>query len=228
MPYQTRITKLFDQLLPLRILCRAALAFVMFSSPLVATAGQFDGNYTIEMIVFERPDAPVEAASLDRSPRYPNNRRLLDRDVKRGNLKTVPTLNAASLSLTSDAARLRQRGYSVLFHEAWTQYVNASSDPAVVILGGDNIGGIRELSGYVSVYVKRYLHFQSNLWLVNSQISSDDVFSLIEIPSPVSNQPVQGANISSISQIKTSRKMRSAQLHYIDHPQFGILVQITK
>lgn len=208
----------------------ALIALSLFCNT-TAAAGQFDGDYTVEMIVFERPNVKVEAASLNDSLRYPSERVLLDRDVRSGNLKTVKTLEDSALSLAEEAAKIRKRGYKILFHEAWEQYVDARPNPAVVILGGNSRNGLRELSGYVSVYVKRYLHFQTNLWLINQRavnIAEDEVFTLIEIPSPVSNRAVQGANISSISQVKTSRKMRSSQLHYIDHPQLGILVEISK
>ena len=194
-------------------------------------AGQFDGDYIVEMIVFERPSAAIEPASIERSLRYPGDRRLIDTDVRSGSIKTVTTLSAEQLTLTEEAAKLRKRGFKVLFHKAWNQYIDGKSGPAVAVLGGKNYGGIRELSGYVSLYVKRYLHANFDLWLVNEgrvQADTEEVIRVIEVPSPVSNRPVVGANITSLSRLTASRRMRSSQLHYVDHPQLAILIQISR
>ena len=59
------------------------------------------------------------------------------------------------------------------------------------------------LSGHIGVTLGRYLHVNTHLWL-QPDLSRDDFAVLSE-----------------------SRRMRSNELHYVDHPHMGVLINIT-
>ncbi len=61
-----------------------------------------------------------------------------------------------------------------------------------------------EMRGTLRLYVSRYLHIEPNLWLTD--------------------QDARGRRYR--VQIDHSRRMRSEELHYLDHPKFGLLIQI--
>ena len=66
------------------------------------------------------------------------------------------------------------------------------------------------LAGYVRVTIGRYLHFQADLW--TTMENKED------IASPRENQFVA---------LRESRRMRSNELHYLDHPALGIITKIS-
>jgi hypothetical protein len=77
-----------------------------------------------------------------------------------------------------------------------------------------------ELQGYLAVTLGRYLHTAATLWL-------DPNESLIS-PSFVSGEAAPSDLPRPYAELKQSRRMRSGELHYFDHPLFGVLVRIEK
>jgi len=143
--------------------------------------------------------------------------------------------------------------YKILFHEAWNQPVPGRDNVIPIrIDGGERFGRQSELQGYISLYVERYLHLSTDLNLITYEQSSDpfsvigdvtsglnseqtlDTFggiSLLNADSLSNNQISRKSNQFFISvqsaQLKESRRMRSREIHYLDNPEFGMLVLIT-
>lgn len=205
--------------------------------------------------------------------------------------------------LNNDARRLgRDRSMRVLFHHSWRQPMTKEDDaPSIVMTGGDIFGEHFELEGSVKLYVSRYLHLHTNLWLTqfeanvgqesdhwppiperpqplvieldldsvfegaytdkqesifeeslkfNTQINSTSTnfgFSYSPDDTPLPENELSYANMSTpsllndysrfaqkpfitkhIVTMKQKRRMRSKELHYIDHPKLGILINIKK
>ena len=102
--------------------------------------------------------------------------------------------------------------YRVLFHEAWQMPVygkNRKRTLPIRIQGGQRINNRYELDGTITVSVARYLHVDTNLFLSKFQT--------------VEGEP----QVSQVIPMQQSRRMRSKELHYIDHPKFGILIYFT-
>lgn len=145
------------------------------------------------------------------------------------------------------------RSYELLFHEAWNQPV-PGRDAVVPIRidAGERFGRQSELQGYISLYVERYLHFSTDLSLIEyrksqdpfSVISAPDIgrksnqllndfggISLLNTDSLANNQITRKSNDFFVSvqnaQMKESRRMRSGQIHYLDNPEFGLIILIT-
>jgi hypothetical protein len=145
------------------------------------------------------------------------------------------------------------RSYELLFHEAWNQPVpNRDEVIPIRVDAGERFGRQSELQGYISLYVERYLHFSTDLHLIEYQKSQDpfsvinetlsknegfDILnefggiSLLNADSLTNNQISRKSNEFFISisdaQLKESRKMRSKRIHYLDNPKFGLIILIT-
>ncbi|EAR60589.1 CsiV family protein [Neptuniibacter caesariensis] len=156
-------------------------------------------------------------------------------------------LSSSALSLKQAKNSLRAKGdYKVLFHSAWMQPVVETQNPRPIkIRGGDILdNGMHELEGYIAVGRGRYLHFRPDLYL-NRPLSTEES-ALLKNPissqakdsisdTQLTMQSASGAapsnNLIQLPDILTvnlnqARRMRSKELHYIDHPLMGILVEI--
>jgi hypothetical protein len=122
----------------------------------------------------------------------------------------------AELTLRTQARRLEDSGeFQIMEHVAWHQRVPARNAPQPIYIRRDE-----ELQGYLAVTLGRYLHTAATLWL-------DPNESLIS-PSFVSGEAAPSDLPRPYAELKQSRRMRSGELHYFDHPLFGVLVRIEK
>jgi len=70
----------------------------------------------------------------------------------------------------NDSARAldRRKKYNVVFHQAWRFAADENAaDPWVVIKAGKQYQDRYEIEGSLRFYKSRFLHFQSDLWLLN-------------------------------------------------------------
>jgi hypothetical protein len=160
----------------------------------------------------------------------------------------------ASARKLNDSARAldRRSNLRVLFHGAWVQPAAGidNADP-VLITGGSRYGDHSELEGYVVLTVERYLHLRADLWMTRFGTGSALDVDVPVLPTPVvtvgtaadGNNPGGGeqatgtgpatapATIGYIPEriytLDQERRMRLGELHYIDHPRFGLLVQVS-
>lgn len=128
--------------------------------------------------------------------------------------------------------------------------------PSLLLTGGRQYGDHFELEGSIQLSVARYLHLKTNLWFTefhhNFGQQASDYPPLPAIPTRFVDEELQVAGDSALpswdqlqlisneyekileqpyvrSRIITmqqKRRMRSKEIHYIDHPVIGILVYI--
>lgn len=117
-----------------------------------------------------------------------------------------------SLQLQAEARRIRRApGLQVLWHGRWMQPTppRDAGEPLLLQVGTRS-GGVHALEGTLQITLGRYLHFRAELWRPAQPPSSEqgerDAFPYVSL-----NQ---------------SRAMRSGELHYLDHPEMGVLVRI--
>lgn len=112
------------------------------------------------------------------------------------------------LSFGSAAARLRRGGYRIIGHGLWLQPVpdRSAAVPLLVQLGEQGDSGLYEVEGTISATRGRYLHVDVRLWM--------------NAPGPLIGQE------HSFVELRDSRRMRSGEVHYLDHPALGMLVKI--
>ena len=105
----------------------------------------------------------------------------------------------------------------ILLHKRWTQIVpNRQSPQPIFIQAGTLIDDLFSLEGTISVSMNRYLHFEANLLHRMKKNGSAPSGDLIRTDLP--NSKFMG--------MSESRRMRSGEIHYLDHPKFGVLVRI--
>jgi hypothetical protein len=134
---------------------------------------------------------------------------------------------ADTFVLRTEARRLERSGQGrILFHGRWLQAVppREAAEP-VLVTGGVGFDGVRELMGSAAVTVGRYLHFQVALNYTAPELGATPaVLAMrgdggIELVNPA--LPPRG-----YMTMVQSRRMRSEELHYLDHPKLGVIVRI--
>ena len=109
------------------------------------------------------------------------------------------------LRLSDSVRRLRRNGnYEILGHLAWQQRVPERGQPQPIYINLND----GELQGELAVTLGRYLHTSARLWFTPDSTTI--------------------APLGQYAQMSQSRRMRSATLHYFDHPLFGMIVRIDK
>ncbi len=245
----------------------------------------------------------------------PLNKKYLD-SVEKAELERMTpteqpyTILEASLSALSHEAKLlgRDRNMRLLAHKTWRQPMTGKDNaPSLVMTGGDAFGEHYELEGSIRLYVSRYLHLNTNLWLTQFEANIDQETehwpALPLRPEPIAfEEPIledalpkessldatEGTNsntgsltyetavtdideetknksgfglsyqagggtefgefagpslldnigqgsteqapyvIRHIVSMKQNRRMRSGEVHYLDHPKLGIIINIEK
>lgn len=115
---------------------------------------------------------------------------------------TFPELPATKFKLTNVADALkRNRNYQPLAHFGWTQPGFARGEPKYMSIDGLVPPGAG-LSGQIALARGRYLHLTLELAL---------------------DLPENGGRMV----LRQTRRMRSNERHYIDHPKFGVIAIIT-
>ena len=190
----------------IRRLARASVIAVgvLMVTPALAQARWF----TVELIVFERTSGDGIGAEL-----WPEQveepRRGLTLSARGNNSvglldsggESIRPVPRGQLAYGNMSARLSRSGrYRSLVHLGWRQRALNQNQALPVSIGGGN----SEVRGTVRLYLSRFLHLETHLLYSSPDALGGTPFELIE-----------------------SRRMRSGELHYFDHPVFGMLVRVT-
>ncbi|MBA6412109.1 hypothetical protein H2508_03185 [Parahaliea sp. F7430] len=176
--------------------------------------------------------------------------------------------DASELTFRGKAAYMERNGsYRTLFHQTWLQPIVSESQALPIILdhSGDD-AAYPALQGSIKLYLSRYLHLETNLWL-NTQgdylsgewrmpapplgpssvqvvkpakeiLSAEEALSSLSAqeglePAAELEQPGDDTDSSPhypyrhAVLLQQSRRMRSNEVHYIDHPMLGLVVKLT-
>ncbi len=134
----------------------------------------------------------------------------------------------ADLTLVNDVKALnRRRHLRPLLHTRWRQPVPPRDAPQPVYLalepGLDTPAtrqGLPMLEGYLALTVSRYLHVNMRLWY------HADTLGMSPLPFPVELLPGTRQTLPYM-ELNERRRMRSEELHYLDHPKLGVLIRVT-
>ena len=136
-------------------------------------------------------------------------------------------LSKETFNLNEEYLALRRaRGVRPIYHGRWRQPV-PERDAAIPILlqldGSDGLltydRNLHKLEGTVHVSAKKFLHLYFNLWYHADAIGQ----APISVPTTVN---LIKSNKHGYMELIDSRRMRSSELHYLDHPKIGIIAQI--
>ena len=108
----------------------------------------------------------------------------------------------------------RSDGYSVLFHRAWRQVAYGPSQAADYPVHSFSDDRRNSVEGTVRLERNRYLHLDVDLLLMNAADAA---------PGQYSGEP----GSTPAFRLREKRRIKSSELHYFDHPRFGLLAVVT-
>jgi hypothetical protein len=76
------------------------------------------------------------------------------------------------------------------------------------------VSGNSGIEGNVRLILERYLHLDVNLLLMSSRGTGGAVYS-------------DGPGSVPVYELREQRRIRSGELHYFDHPRFGMIARVT-
>lgn len=204
-------------------MARCILLLLLLACPALVAAAE-PRWFDLELLVFARDGPPSGNEVWPQDPGLPDTTAALP-----------PAGGTAPLRLTAAADRLRrQPGYSVLLHTAWRQPTgDRSRAPWVRLTDGDTSAAT--LDGSARLSVSRYLHLDLDLVLIRELAlpASAPMTGTVAIPlagpGTAVPPPPEGAltYVRQPFRLIDSRRMRSDEVHYIDHPAFGVLALAT-
>jgi hypothetical protein len=209
---------------------------LMLQPTLVLAAGKKNDTwYQIEVIIAQRTDhlPTLESFPFQPPPISWNRGQTLtpfdpetsDRDLLE-NVEFV-SLPTDQLILKNEARMLEKNaGYKVLVHQSWRQILKGNKTINWVdIRGGYAWAGHQQLEGSLGFSKGRFLHVHSDLHL-------NQFPSIQSTSSQRAKQNLLSAGQSLVPIVETRysltqrRKMRSNELHYLDHPKLVLLVKV--
>jgi len=231
-----------------------SLLFITFTANILADEMRY---YDIEVVVLEnlRSGAKLaenwpEGASINPEEKtvqlgQPVLSEWLPKNVE--SAASYKVLRSKTYQLTPHVEKLsKSKKHRVLYHTAWRQ-PGLSAElalpiyfkrdiPAIPVqtVGDSNETSISEnldvedmgqvLEGILRVTLARYLHFEAELILRNKVAdigSEDNPFAVLDTDNDSELKP----QVIYLNQKR--RRIRSKELHYLDHPVLGIMVKIT-
>ena len=115
-------------------------------------------------------------------------------------------MDEQNVRLPRTAERMRSKGVHIVKHFNWHQYVpSLSTKPEYVFFQSLNDF---PTEGYFGVSKGRFIHLDVHIWIHQSSNSShirNPVYEMVEL-----------------------RRMHREDVHYFDHPKFGILAEVVK
>jgi hypothetical protein len=195
--------------------------FLLFAAALVLGPANAEEpalqSYDVELVIFRNMGGGgtpeqwgIEAADADRRMNIPDDDAPTDTATAPATpaapANDFPALPASKFKLGSveDALR-RSRGYQVIAHVGWTQ-PGFPRDTARFFNINTLVQPTTGLVGQIALSRGRYLHLTLDL---------------------VYSPPTTGGESQPRYVLQQTRRMRSNERHYIDHPKFGVVAVIT-
>jgi hypothetical protein len=136
-----------------------------------------------------------------------------------------------AFQLSREAGRIESRGNGrILFHGRWLQAVppREQYDP-ILVTGGQTLRpplAAQELIGTVGVSLGRYLHFRADLFFHGPALGLTPASAVMAGDGTPTLTPTGAVEAGGYMVLSESRRMRSEELHYLDHPKLGLVVRI--
>ncbi|MFC1589226.1 CsiV family protein [Pseudomonadota bacterium] len=155
------------------------------------------------------------------------------------NNNVIQITHDTTTALIKHVARLKRSSrYNVLVHQSWQQTGLNSTDAINIQINSNNTESVEDndtniliienktakpdnqkqesnVEGGIKLILGRYLHIHTDLLYKRLKSTYRP------------NSPALHSNIFDEFRIKSQRRMRSKELHYIDHPLLGILVLVS-
>ena len=198
----------------------AATPIAWISAPVFAAERWF----AVELIVFDDLEGDgIHAEVWPADPGEPpvNDAVELANSTREGRALKLTPRSELRLHDTWRALR-RSARYRPLLHAGW-RIPGVARNAARWAHLAPHLGAGRDgalVRGAVKVSLARYLHLELDLLYDRHGVESDDTRD--------ESLDTRGDAVPARFRLRSSRRMRSNELHYIDHPLFGVLVLITR
>ncbi len=209
---------------------------ILFVGLMVFKAHAVERWYDVEVIVVEHKD---QSAVVDEEwPAYPGMPQiqnaysliLEDDAIEQREFSVIPKeelkLNQAVESL------VRRTGSRVVLHQGWVQAVQDNNEKEPIRLtAGEQIfenDGVFELDGTIALSLSRYLHVNTDLVFFKPTTLIKQTSANTKRLKPESGQWRQrnGVELTPF-RLQERRKIKKGDVVYIDHPLYGVLIQVT-
>ena len=166
----------------------------------------------------------------------------ISEDETPSNIKAIPALevkksvfeidSAREFSLSTEVSKIsRSRDFRVISTKSWFQNIKSKDLAELIYIDSDFFKGTR-IFGFFQLYKERFLHLNTKLYL--SEL--DPLFTQDErliVGKNIFNEEkeldiYEEKNQKVLYEVMHSKKFRSGELHYVDHPKFGMLIKLTK
>ena len=166
----------------------------------------------------------------------------ISEDETPSDIESIPTLevnksvfeidSAREFSLSAEVSKIaRSRDFRVISTKSWFQNIKDKDAAELIFIDSNFFKGTR-IFGFFQLYKERFLHFNTKLYL--SEL--DPLFTQDErlmVGKNVFNEEkgldiYEEKNQKVLYEVVHSKKFRSGELHYVDHPKFGMLIMLTK
>ncbi len=178
-------------------------------------------------------DLPQAVGTVEKAP---TERQLFLRNVAEfeQKLRALAWHTVPDLVLTEQVDKL-QRGnrHRILLHQRWLQATpERGAAVPVLVQSGERWGERFELEGTLGLSIGRYLHMHAKLWLQQPPLLSEEEPS--SMPNTFSDAGLATTDpLPALAQpgdrfmaLEEHRRLRSNELHYLDHPRFGVLLLV--
>ena len=163
-------------------------------------------------------------------------------DETPNDIESIPTLevnksvfeidSAREFSLSAEVSKIaRSRDFRVISTKSWFQNIKDKDAAELIFIDSDFFKGTR-IFGFFQLYKERFLHFNTKLYLSElDPLFTQDV--RLMVGKNVFNEEkeldiYEEKNQKVLYEVVHSKKFRSGELHYVDHPKFGMLIMLTK
>jgi hypothetical protein len=187
---------------------------VLITPAVIAEADEQARQYDIELLIFRNlvENDAGEVWPLDYSDWFEES--VAGEQPDTLTQAAVTWLPKSQFRLSAQRNALaRSAPYRPITHLAWRQVVpGRQRAQALELPGGEHNPDRAYVDGVVRVAVERYLHLDLDLRL--------------HLPATAAQATSPEYGVPEI-RLRQQRRMRSKELHYIDHPRFGVIALIT-
>ncbi|GAB4297255.1 MAG: peptidoglycan binding protein CsiV [Thiohalomonadaceae bacterium] len=208
----------------LRGLC-AALLCAAVTLPVAAA----ETWYEVELIVLaqRQPDAGSEIWPVNGLPPLAQETVLaIPQADQPGISGKIAPLPAENLRLQAEAQRIAEDSrYELLLHTGWRQpgLPKEQAVPvrirAVEAVPEGSAPGLPRLDGTLRLILARYLHLEADLRYRSATAAANGDSLFASFNDTADEEPLY--------RLSETRRMRSREVHYLDHPMFGIVAMVT-
>lgn len=226
-----------SRLLPHWHLYTTLISVLLMLHPTLARAADEENEtwYQIEVIIAKRGDKVPTLESFPFQPTsitWPEGRTLVPFDPATSDFTELENVEFIALPseqriLNNEVRTLENnKKYKVLVHQSWRQILKDNrAINWINIEAGSTWAGHHQLEGSLGFSKGRFLHIHSELHL-NQFPTFNDVNDQNDQPTSLSPWQSWVPMVETRYSLIQTRKMRSKELHYLDHPKLVLLVKI--